>query len=252
MGRPKKNKVSPGQLAIPGLESVKDKQTYAAQSYAAQSKSQKRSLSVKESATAYRTNIETLAEVDVSFPQISIYVGITFDLCQGIREFKQRWYRNQVSSIAVFNCKPLEMISLYTAPKSKEIYALEEFYISGKGGLLSNAVFLNILRVYDTLAHWSRKIHRKTGIKPIEDFEFITPDPTTDVGKLWNILGMNQLTQKKPNNIWLPNSNLQFHSRIVTPFLIVNDDNMAFVRQKVGKWLDYIYDRIDISRIQSK
>ena len=249
MGRSKKNQISPEQLAIPGLDiekKAKDKYVNGSPS-----KSKKRSQSVKEPTEIYQTDRETSKQVKTAYPKIPIYVGITFDPCQGIREFKQKWDRNKVSSIAEFNCKPLEMTKHYAVPNKKEIYALEDFYVTGRGGLLSNKVFLNILRVYGTLAHWSQKIYRETGIKPIINFQFLAPDSTTDVGKLWNILGMNQLTQKKPNNLWLPSSDLEFQSRIVTPFLIVNENNMTFVRKKVRKWLDYIYERIGDSTYNS-
>lgn len=231
MGQSKKNKVSPGQLTIPGLENTKNKLTYAAQS-----KSKKRSQSVKESTTGYQTNTTSR--------EISICVGVTFDPCQGIREFRQKYDRDRIPSRVVFDCRHLELAEQYATSNSKEFFAPEETYLIGKGGLISNSVFLNFLRCYGTLANWSEEEYKKTGSRPIKKFKFIRPNPTTHVGRLWNVLGLETLASNRPQNIWTPDSDLKFQSRIVTPFLIVSGDNKTFIRRQAKSWLDYIYERI--------
>lgn len=234
MGRSKKNKVVPGQLAIPGLDIEKKTPfKYAEQS---QSKPTKKAQLVKESDSVYQTNTTSR--------KIFICVGVTFDPGQGIREFRQTYDKNPIPSIAVFDCRHLELAELYATPNSKELYYPEETYLIGKGGLISNFVFLNFLRCHDTLSNWSEQEYNQTGIRPIEKFEFIPPEPSTHIGKLWNVLGLKTLASDQPQNIWTRESNFNFQSRIVTPFLIVDEDNQQFALKQVINWLDYISHRI--------
>lgn len=176
--------------------------------------------------------------------QVTVYVGITFNACQGIREAKQGWKKNPVPSEVVFDCRPLELASKYaTELRLEELYAPDETYVLGRGGLVNIAVFIDILRCYGTLAKWSQEVCKETGTKPMIDFKPIQPAPDTPVGKLWNVLGMSNLMTRNPSNIW--NSGItEFQSRIVTPLLMVNIKNRNEVLTNVQDWFDYISSRI--------
>jgi hypothetical protein len=204
---------------------------------------------VKEATTQYKVTPKVAPPVkqnlDVcQMAQIQVYVGITFDPCQGIREAKHGWKKNLVPSEVVFDCRPLELAPKYASePKLDELFAPEEEYLLGRGGLLSNAVFINLLRCYGTLAKWSDDVYNETGTKPISGFRFIRPDPNTPVGKVWEVLGMPGLIDKPPRNLW-PSEVMGFQSRIVTPLVMVNSGNRNDVLRDVHDWLDYISDRL--------
>jgi hypothetical protein len=208
-------------------------------------KDQNRDLSVPEN------HCSTLTPL----PKIGVYVGITFDPCQGIREIKQQWISNPVLSEVVFDCTPLELAQEYACqPKPDEFFSREEEYLLGRGGFVNVSIFINLLRCYETVAKWSRDFSQEPETKRIKGFQFIRPKPTTPVGKLWDVLGMEELIHKSPSNLW--NNNLcssgamKFQSRIVTPFLMVNGQNRKEVQTCVQEWLDYLL--IDLKRISDE
>ncbi|MEH1808563.1 hypothetical protein [Nostoc sp.] len=252
MGRRKNFNYSPGQLSLFD-SSVCGEDTSSASSPTPLLHSQTKQSSglIKETATAYKvsTKVNSPAHDNVGMtqvPQIPVYVGITFDPCQGIREVKQRWRNNRVPSEVVFDCRPLELATKYACePKLDEWFEPGEKYLLGQGGLLSNAVFINLLRCSGTLKKWSDDVHKETGIKPISNLRFRSPCTNTSVGKLWEILGMSGLTENPPRNLWTSGV-MEFQSRIVTPFLLVNNDNRNDVIADTQEWLDYISDRIGI------
>lgn len=138
--------------------------------------------SVKETATKYKTSVsvaktpEQTKEVHSNrpiiqpapfspnqrvFPEILVPVGITFDPCQGIREVREAWKKNPVSSEVVFDCRHLDLAKSYSCtPNLDEFFSPEEQYLLGRGGYLNNAVFVNLLRCYGTLDKWWREIGR--------------------------------------------------------------------------------------------
>lgn len=249
MSRKSKYQPSPGQLSLedlPGFWKEGTSQKFKD----SELPPQKASGSAKESATKYQTDAKALTSFGQSLyvpklNQISVYVGITFDPCQGIREVRQQWKKNQVLSEVVFDCRPLELAPKYaTEPKLDEFFAPEEEYLLGRGGYLSNAVFINLLRCYETLAKWPQDLYKETGIKPISQFKFIPPDSNTPVGKLWDVLGMPGLITTKPQNARTSSGELKFQSRIVTPFLVVDNDNREEVLKAVHNWLLDISARI--------
>ncbi|MFM6456972.1 MAG: hypothetical protein ACKPH7_34735 [Planktothrix sp.] len=221
--------------------------------------------SVKETATKYRTSVsvlktpEQIGETEPNrsiiqspplspnqrvVPEILVPVGITFDPCQGIREVREAWKKNPVSSEVVFDCRHLELAESYSCtPNLDEFFPAEEQYLLGRGGYLNNAVLLNLLRCYGTLDKWRREVYQETGVRPISNFSFRRPDLNTAVGKLWDVLGMPGLTEKQPKNLWTADL-IEFQSRIVTPFLMVDKKNRNFLNTNVQDWLDYISDRI--------
>ncbi|MCC5644249.1 hypothetical protein LC607_15100 [Nostoc sp. CHAB 5824] len=255
MGRRKNFNYSLGQLSLFD-SSVCGEDTSSASSPTPLLHSQTKQPSglVKETATAYKvtTKVDSSFQVATAIeqlPQISVYVGITFNECQGMREVKQRWKINPVPSKVVFDCRAIELATEYACEarltellEPEEIY-LQETYLRGGGGLLNIGVFVNLLRCYGTLHKWSRDMHKATGTKPIIDFEFIPPDVNTPVGQLWKVLGMHGLTQKIPKNEWI--DVMDFQSRIVTPLLMANKSNRKPVLHYVQEWLDFISDRID-------
>lgn len=261
MSRKRKIKPSPGQLSLdlPGWGEATSLQPTATQSQTRQP-----SAFAKEAATKYKVtpiveptkptfevcqSRRAVEEVNSTFDvcqttQVPVYVGITFDPCQGIREAKQRWKKNSVPSEVVFDCRPLELAPEYASdPRLDELFAPEEEYLLGRGGLLNIAVFVNLLRCYRTLAKWSDDVYNETGTKPISSFKFIPPDPNTPVGKLWEVLGMPGLTERIPRNLWTSGV-MEFQSRIVTPLLMVNGSNRKEVLLCVQDWLGYISDRL--------
>jgi hypothetical protein len=221
--------------------------------------------SVKETATKYKTSVsvaktpEQIKEVHSNrpiiqpapfspnqrvFPEILVPVGITFDPCQGIREVREAWKKNPVSSEVVFDCRHLDLAKSYSCtPNLDEFFSPEEQYLLGRGGYLNNAVFVNLLRCYGTLDKWWRDVYQETGVRPISNFSFRRPDPNTAVGKLWDVLGMPGLTEKQPKNLWTAGV-MEFQSRIVTPLLMVDGNNRNSLITDVQDWLDYISDRM--------
>lgn len=258
MSRKKNNKYSPGQLSL--FDSSVWEEDISSPDPLSHSQAKQPSTFVKETATVYQVSTTVNYSLQVAtgmnqIPQISVYVGITFNECQGIREVKQGWKRNPISSKVVFDCRPLELATEYACEarltellEPEEIY-LQETYLRGGGGLLNVAVFVNLLRCYGTLHKWSCDMHQKTGVRPIIDFEFIPPDVDTPVGQLWKVLGMDGLTQKTPKNELI--DVMDFQSRIVTPLLMVNKTNRNDVLPYVQEWLDFISDRIG-DKIQYK
>lgn len=255
MSRKTKYQPSPGQLSLEGLPGFWNKETN--QEFTASHLLTKKSPSFAKKAVAkYQITPKTLNSLVGTFHvpqlnQIPIYVGLTFDPCQGIREVKQRWKRNSVTSEVVFDCRPLELASKYaTEPQLDELFAPEEEYLLGRGGLLSNAVFINVLRCYGTLSKWSKDVYKKTGIETIKNYNFIRPNANTRVGKLWDVLGMSELTKIKPQNAWSSSGELEFQSRIVTPFLMVDSSNRNVVLEQVQDWLDYISERLGVTQLR--
>lgn len=250
MSRKTKHQPSPGQLSLEDLPEFWSKGTNQ-ESRASLLLPEKSPGCTKEAANKYQIIPKTVKSLVNTFDvpqldQIPVYVGLTFDPCQGIREVKQKWKRNRVPSEVVFDCRPLELAPKYaTEPKLDELFAPEEKYLLlGRGGLLSSAVFINILRCYGTLAKWSQDVHKETGTKSISQFKFIQPDPDNRVGKLWDVLGMSELTKKKPQNAWTSSGELEFQSRIVMPLLMVNSSNRNDVLTDVQDWLNYISKRL--------
>ena len=172
---------------------------------------------------------------------VSVYVGITFDPCQGIREAKDGCRKSLVPLEVVFDCRPLELAPDY-ASGSKVFFEPDEQYLIGRGGLLNIAVFVNLLRCYNTLREWSDE-RKETGIQPIRCFNFIPPDPKTSVGRLWEVLGMPNLTTNLLKNE--PDSGvMEFQSRYVAPLLYVNSSNRNRVLPCYQNWLNEISDRL--------
>lgn len=246
--KPKKPKISPGQLPLFDLSGNDEGDT--SQKDANESRPKQPSGLAKEAATKYKATPKVFAPAKPTFNvyqsnQIPVYVGITFDPCQGIREAKQRWKKNPVPSEVLFDCRPIELAApgyYASEPRFDELFAPEEEYLLGRGGLLSNAVFINLLRCYGTLKKWSDDVLKETGTKPISDFRFIHPDLNTPLGKLWEVLGMPGLTDRPPRNLWTSGV-MEFQSRIITPLLMVNGSNRNEVLLDVRDWLDYISAR---------
>lgn len=249
MSRKTKYQPSPGQLSLEDLPGFWSKGTNQ-ESTASQLLPEKSPGFAKEAATKYQVTPKTLDSLVETFHvpqlnQIPIYVGLTFDPCQGIREVKQRWKQNPVSSEVVFDCRPLELAPKYaTEPKLDELFAPEEEYLLRRGGYLNNAVFMNVLRCYGTLAKWSQDVYEETGIQPIQKFNFMRPKSNTPVGKLWDVLEMPELIKKNPQNVRTSSGELEFQSRIVTPFLLVESSNRNDVLRDVQDWLHDISNRI--------
>jgi hypothetical protein len=262
MGRRKNFNYSPGQLSLFDSSVCGKEDTSSASSPTPLLHSQVKQSSgiVQESATTYKvsTKVDSYFQAATGMEQITqipVYVGITFNECQGMREVKQRWKINPVPSKVVFDCRATELANEYACEarltellEPEEIY-LQETYLRGGGGLLNIGVFVNLLRCYGTLHKWSRDMHKATGTKPIIDFEFIPPDVNTPVGQLWKVLGMHGLTQKTPKNEWI--DVMDFQSRIVTPLLMVNQSNRKDIFVYVHEWLDFISARIG-NKIQYK
>jgi hypothetical protein len=247
-GKPKKSKISPGQLSLFDL-SGNDEGDTSQKGTNVQSQPKQPSGLAKEAATKYKATPKVVAPVEPTLNvcqsnQVPVYVGITFDQCQGIREAKQGWKKNPVPSEVVFDCRPLELAPKYASePKLDELFAPQEEYLLGAGGLLSNAVFVNLLRCYGTIDKWSGDIYKETGTKSISRFTFIRLAANTPVGKLWDVLGMPGLIDRPPRNAWTSGV-MEFQSRIVTPLLMANSSNRNDVLPDVQDWLDYISDRI--------
>jgi hypothetical protein len=250
--KPKKPKISPGQLSLFDL-SGNDEGNTSQKDADGQSQPKQPLGLAKEAATKYKATPKVVAPVEPTLNvyqsnQIPVYVGITFDPCQGIREAKQRWKKNPVPSEVLFDCRPIELAApdyYASEPRFDELFAPEEEYLLGRGGLLSNAVFINLLRCYGTLKKWSDDVLKETGTKPIRGFKFIPPDLNTPLGKLWEVLGMPGLTDRPPKNLWMSGV-MEFQSRIVTPLLMVDNNNRKpkDVLSHFHDWLDYISDRL--------
>ena len=244
--KPKKSKTFPKQLSLFDC-SDNDEGDISQKDEDEESRPKQLSGLAKEAATKYKATpkVAVPAEPNIKvsqLPQIRVYVGITNDPYDGIRQAKQRWKRNPDSSEVVFDSRPTELATEYASPGLKDLFAPEEEYLRGRGGLLNIAVFVNLLRCYGTLAKWSDEFYKETGTKPISSFRFIPPTPHTPVGKLWEVLGMPGLTDKSPKNLWTSGM-MDFQSRIVTPLLMVNSSNRNEVLSDVHDWLDYISER---------
>lgn len=215
---PKRACASPGQLSLPGF------------------------------------NISTPFMPDV-LQTVTIPVGITFDPCQGLREAKQKIamlrarHGNQLRVQVEFDARHLELISEYTT-LGKELLELEQLYITGTGGLLNLNVPMNLLRVAGTLWKWNDAEYQRTGTQPISRLMYKRPSPNTLVGQLWDVLGMEGLTKRPPQNDVLRGV-LEFQSRYVTPFLYVTEESapQEDIRKKSVKtyfqnWVFQIQDRL--------
>ena len=189
---------------------------------------------------------------------VTVPVGITFDPCQGLREAKQKIvalraaHGDEVKVEVVFDARHLELISEYTTldKKDEELFGPEQLYLTSQGGLLNLTVPMNLLRVAGTLSKWRKNEFQRTGICPISRFVYTRPDSGTPAGQLWDVLGMEGLTQIPPQNDTLCGV-MEFQSRYVTPFRYVTEDDMSQpdLRKKnvltyFTDWISEIVDRI--------
>lgn len=214
----RKARVSPGQLSLPGLN----------------------------------TTNPPMPEV---LQTVTVPVGITFDPCQGLREAKQKiamlrgQYGDQLRVQVEFDARHLELVSEYTT-LGKDLLELEELYITSRGGLLNLNVPVNLLRVAGTLWKWNDTEFQRTGIQPISRLVYKRPSADTLVGQLWDVLGMEGLTRRPPQNDALKGV-LKFQSRYVTPFLYVTEENTLRddtkkkrVKEYFQQWIFEIEDRL--------
>lgn len=186
---------------------------------------------------------------------VTVPVGITFDPCQGLREAKQKIaalrseYGNEVKVEVVFDARHLELVTEYATIPDE--FSLDQFFITGKGGLLNLTVPVNLLRVAGTLWEWRRSEFHRIGFYPIE-ISYIRPSPNTLVGQLWDVLGMEGLIKRPPQNNSLQGV-MEFQSRYITPLLLVKKDEVpqADIKQNrvhtyFQNWIVEIEDRLGV------
>jgi hypothetical protein len=170
----------------------------------------------------------------IETPKVVIPVETTFDVSQGIREAKMFAKDNNYNPISVeFNAHHLELAEKYISSKN---YEPTEQYITGEGGLINTAVFINILRCQETLLKWSKSHQAITGQPTIKNILFEEPQKDTVVGKLWRNLGCFPYGN---------NENVStFQSRYITPIYWVDQQSKDEVFQKLTRWTENIAYRI--------